>query len=1007
MGEGRPLPDRAIAFGTLLRQHRRDAGLTQEGLAERAGMGARSIRALERGERRAPYHSTVELLESALDLHGEERAAFREAAMFSRHGLTSEAHSKHPEAPGQIIPRYSLSTEVPLVGRDSELRQILNEFDLARGGCRLTLLESQAGGGKTRLLAEAARQIRAKGAITLAGGCYEQEGRVPFGPIHDALLDYIQAQPSTVLRARLSGIEFDIARLLPELRDRMTFPMGLVEGESERPRLFASIAVFIERIAAVQPVLMVLDDLHWADDTTLSLTHYLVRQLKDSHVLLLGAYRDDEMVEASPLAQFAQDADRESRGGRLQLGPLTADDLASLAAERLGGPCTESLLRALHERSGGNPFFLLQMLRLLQQEAALVQSAGGWQMLPGAALKLPSEVRDAIAQRVHKLPAGVRETLTAGAMLGREFSYWSLAAITTMEELTLDRTLDAAVAAHVLAETPDGYVFRHPLLREVIYNEISRQRRARWHARAGLALESLYGSAAPQHASELALHFEGAGERFHAQAVHYLTLAGNAASQALVWQEAREYYTRATDLATSESPATEAEEKLGTVLKTLACYADSLDVLRRAARDYERLGDYDAVVRTLAHEGATYLSSGQVVEGSAHLEHELARMEQLASPQALAMAYGALAGLYHVQSRLVEQRAAAERGAELARQSGDAQTIADAAAVLGLVLTNEGKLEEASVLLAEALAAAEPSGSVATRILVLNNLAWIADVRGETEKSASYLEAAATSAQQYGNLPQLIFILHAQGRHAFWRGDWDTAHHVFEQAAALDAQIGQSWASPYLHLWLGRMSLARGDWDTGIERLRTCLGNAERSADWQVTFQARCVLAEHDLSLGHATRARDDLISLLNTTDSGIEDLGLARSLPLLARAYLGSGDTEMAEATARRAVAIAQKQGYREALMTALQAQGEVLAARGRGAAAEILLTEALQLARAMYFPLHEANIMRSHGELAVRTGNVQEGRREMSEALEIYRRLGARQEIHRTEAAIERLSD
>lgn len=987
----------------MLRQYRRAAGQTQEGLAERAGLASRSIRALERGERRAPYHSTVELLETALELDGDECAAFRRAATTSRApGLTRERRSDLPDVLRQIVPRYALSTDIPLVGRDSELRQILHQFDLAREGCRLLLLESEAGGGKTRLLAEAVHRTRAVGAITLAGGCYEQEGKVPYGPIHDALFDYVHAQPDTVLRGQVSGIEFDVERLVPEMRGRFTSLREVVDGERERLRLFASIAVFIERMAAVQPLLVVLDDLHSADDDTLGLMHYLIRQLKDSPVLVLGAYRDDEMIAGSPLSQFAREADHDPRGSRLQLGPLTAHDLGTLLVERLHGHCTESLVRALHERSGGNPFFSIQMLRLLQQEAALVETPEGWRIASGASVNLPLEVRDTIARRFHGLPTEVRETLTAGAVLGREFSYQSLVAVWPVEEISLDRTLDSAMAVHLLADTQHGYVFRHPLLREVIYNEIPRHRRARWHARTALALEALYGSTAPDHASELALHFAGAGEQFLDRTIHYLTLAGDTASQAFAWDEAREYYRQGAGLATTDAPGAEAEEKLGAVLKTMGRYEDSLDALRRAAHAYEQLGRYDDVVRILAHAGATYLSSGRVVEGTAQLEHELIRMNQLASPQALAMAYGALAGLYHLQSRHTEQRAVAERVAALARESGDVQRIADASAVLGLALINEGNLEEARTLLDEALETTVMAADPGTRILILNNLAWIADVQGETETSAALLHRAATLAKQYDNPAQFIFILHAQGRHAFWRGDWDTAERLFEQAATLDSQAGQSWASPYVRLWLGCMSLARGDWSVGTAQLQACLEIAERNDDSQVTFQARCFLAEHDLSLGHATQARDSLVSLLAANDSGIEDTGLARALPLLARAHLDSGEPETAVAIASRAVAIAQKQGYREALMTALQIQGEVLAARGLESDAETLLAEALHLARTMRFPLHEANILRARGELAARGGHEDQGQQEMRAALEIYRRLGARHEVRRTEGAI-----
>ncbi len=998
----------APSFGELLRQYRRAAGLTQDKLAERAGMAARSIRALEHGERRAPYRVTVEMLAHGLDLTGDERAAFEHAATVSRaQGRGQNVRSVSGNGPRPVVPRYSLPTDVPLVGRDAELQWILRQVERVSEGCRVILLSSEAGGGKTRLLAEVVERTRIAGVMTLAGGCYEQEGRLPYGPIHDALLDYIRTQSDTVLGEQLDGIEEDIARLFPDLRGRFAPAMQATgDGESERLRLFRAIAVFMERIALTHPVLVVLDDLQSADDATLALLHYLIRHLRDYPVLIIGGYREDEIVKGASLDQFSHEVDQAPSGSSIHLAPLTISDLHSLLIERLQGHCAESLVRALHSRSEGNPFFALQMLRLLEQEAVLIEGPEGWQMVPGGSVDLPMEVRDTIARRFHALSAEVRETLTAAAMLGREFSYRALAAIWPVDEIVLDRTLDTAVTAYLLIETPDGYVFRHPLLREVICNEIPVQRRPRWHARIGVALESLYSQAASAHASELALHFEGAGEEFRGQAIHYLTLAGDISARAFSWSEAEKYYRRAAALATADIDAVDAEEKLGRVLKTMGRYDESLDALGRAADSYERLERYDDVVRTLAHTGATYLSSGRAVEGTAHLEHELLRLEDLASSISLAMAYGSLAGLYHVQSRHAEQRAIAERVVALAGHSGDQRTIADASAVLGLALINEGNLEEARSLLSDAMKATETEVDLSTGILILNNLAWIADVRGEAENSAAYLKQAASLADRHGNTAQIIFILHAQGRHAFRHGNWTAADALFAQALALDMQVGPSWASPYVRLWLGRLALARGDWDAGTAELRECVEIAERNGDNQVIFQAQCFLAGHDLALDHPIQARDTLISLLAQTDSGIEDIGLARALPILAVAHLRNGERAAAESTARRAVTIARKQGFREALMTALEVQGKVLAAQGHEPEAEGSLEEALHLARVMQFPLDEANILRARAEVATRLGRQDRAREETCEALNIYRRLGARYEVQRTERNIEALA-
>jgi predicted ATPase len=349
--------------------------------------------------------------------------------------------------------------------------------------------------GKTRLLAEIAKRAREAGMLTLAGGSYEQEGKLPYGPIHDALLDYIRAQPEEVLNIQLEGLIAELARIIPELRAHIPDigepPMS--DPESQRLRLFSTVAQVLEHISQDSPLVLLLDDLHWADEATLQLLHFLLRQPVLSRVLMVGAYRREEVAEETALAQLTGEVERAPLTKTLTPSPLKEAELAALISERLGRSCSEDLVSTLHERSAGNPFFAVQMLRLLQQEGRLVETEAGWKLAGGTAVELPTEIRKTIARRLRGLPMEGREALTLGAVLGREFGHVQLEALWEGNERSLFAALDTALTAQVLTETEEGHAFAHPLLWEVVHDRVPAGRRMRLHQKAGLELEMLYG----------------------------------------------------------------------------------------------------------------------------------------------------------------------------------------------------------------------------------------------------------------------------------------------------------------------------------------------------------------------------------------------------------------------------------------------------------------------------------------------------------------------------------
>lgn len=619
-----------------------------------------------------------------------------------------------------VIPSYPLRTIIPLLGRDAELQEITALLpDTATQSRNLVLVAAEAGVGKTRLLAEVADRARLAGVLTLAGGCYEREGRLPYGPIHDALLDYVRAQPEIVLRMQLDGLLPELVRIVPELRAKVGDVGEAAEGEPEslRLQLFSTVAQALDRIAHDRPLLLALDDLHWADDASTQLLHFLVRQPRLERLLVLGAYRQEEVEQESPLGDLLVELEREEALPikRLALTPLREADLARLLEQRLDGPCAPGLVQTLYGRSEGNPFFALQMLRLLEEEGRLVGIEKGWDLAAGAGgMPLPPQVRDTVTRRLRHLGAEEREALASGAVLGREFAYPALEAMWEGGESALFRALEAARDAYLLGETETGYAFRHPILREVVYDRLSAEHKRHLHERAGQALEVTYGSGR-ERSAELAWHFlQGRDRR---RALPYATVAADQAEEAFAHVEAERHYRVALELARELGDGAAVRrtlERLGDVLKTVGRYDEALEVLERAAEGYTVVHDLEGERRAVAHIGQVHYRRGTLEEGAARIRRALQSLDDDVPSHGLAVLYLALAILLFRSGRYVEQLEAAETAAEVAQEIGDKGVLAEARLLRAYSLPWTGRQIDFKGALEEVIRLAEEIGDQTT-----------------------------------------------------------------------------------------------------------------------------------------------------------------------------------------------------------------------------------------------------------------------------------------------------
>ncbi len=448
---------------------------------------------------------------------------------------------------------------VPIVGREAELDVVAESARrvIEGQGREVLLVSGEAGLGKTTLVAEAARSAFATGACVLAAHC-EEDLTSPYQLFADTIGHYVTHCAEDELRAHVEAQGSELARLVPALATRIPDlpPSKATDSDSERYLLFAAVVGLLSQASAKQPIVLVLDDLQWADAGSLELLGHLIASDQPMAVLVLGTYRDTELSHSHPLLNTLAALQRQVNVTRLELTGLSSMAVVALMESIAGYALDEagiSLAQAVYRETDGNPFFVSEVLRNLFETGAIYRdSTGRWEAIDKIEdMGLPVSVREVIGARIGRLGVAGR-ILSTAAVIGRDFDIDLLALAADLPEDELLDLLDHAAAAALVREgrgRPGQYTFAHALIQHTLYEELGPTRRARAHRRVGEALEQLCGTRPGTRVGELARHwFNGGQPGDWTKALEYSRQAGDAALAALAPADALRYYTQALDL---------------------------------------------------------------------------------------------------------------------------------------------------------------------------------------------------------------------------------------------------------------------------------------------------------------------------------------------------------------------------------------------------------------------------------------------------------------------------
>ena len=857
-----------------------------------------------------------------------------------------------------------LTSETPLVGREQELELLKAAYSAAASGegGKVVMISGEQGIGKTRLAQELGKYVEHQGGLFLQGRWAAWEG-APYGATVETLRRGLRQLDPEEVAAVVGPYGQDLARLFPEL---VQHPAGrpddtLLSPEEQQLRLYEGVSSIIQNLSRKQPLVMFLDDLHLAQQMRLVL--HISRRLEEYRLLIVYAYRDDELIERPVLVAGRNELVRSRLVTDIRLAPLTQAETGRIIAHAFGEAAAAQLQAPIYAINKGNPFFVEEMLRSMVENSAVRWMQDRWEVLDTTRVGIPESVKRLVQERVARLGEEVVAMLQQAALLGQEFSFAALSLMTDQPEDRLVAMLDQAMAAGFLVDrtitaTEEQYCFREEHIQDVLYQSIPAARRRRYHLQAGQALNTLY----PYRLDELAYHFTHGSDATLGATYSYQ--AAERASSLFHWGRAIPFYQDALDLWEElgghvEERAAVAEE-LGD-----ACYKSGIEAqravgyLQQGLRFNEELGNLHKVATLHSQLGREYMHGGNlaVQDMALALEHfhrakNILDRESEDVPHGMVYCGLAMAHLDHLD--LTEAVSWARQAVELGERLDAPAVVANAFAPLGSAMGFSA--------IGQALEALERGWQASFD----NKLGFQADLSracgartlGVTLKDPraglGWVERGPDYHTTYSlfDIPSHLVALHAL------KGELEEANRILSELQSRMRGLGQHTFG----LWpdeLGLYWIRQGEWEQAEAQLSEAFAWAVKSENHMVEAATAEKLGEVYLALHQDSQAEHFLLhalGLIRGSASVVSELALVSHFCQL---YLRTGRLGMASQHLMQAQNIAGDSTDWGGLKGDLRlAEGLVFAELGNWGDAERVFQQAVQVYQEHLLPWDEARV-------------------------------------------------
>lgn len=893
----------------------------------------------------------------------------------------------------------------------SMLSATLEEAETGAG--KAVFLSGEGGIGKTRIAAAAAEDAARNRWNVVVGRAYAVETGIPYALFSDALLPSLKKLEPSTLSVLSRGGAAELAYLFPALgttSERERVAAGS-DASDLKARLLWNFSQFLGRYAAKQPLCIVLENLQWADASSLELLHFVARQLSSQRIALIATYNDTEGEPNSILRTTEQSLIRLGAASHCQITPLTQPEVAEILEAAFGAESASirPFTALLYGWTRGNPFFVEETLKSLIESGALHYDDGRWSGWEVESLQLPRTIRDAVAGRLARLTKEAREIANLAAVIGTSVTFERLHAVSTIGETQLVSSLDELAAQRILEERDSaagtGYDFTHPILQQVTYNALGGARASLLHATVGEALESFYGNRALAHAGELALHFSRA-HTFAPKAIRYLNEAGRSALESYANREAAANLESALELTqTSGEDAPERDE-----------------IIRNLARARQRLGDYDGAIElwSIAREAAV---EGGDLPALAFIEHRMGlacywsgrhdealthyaeglRAGQGSANEILVRLHLAKGICLQDLGRLDAAKAEVEVALAAAEHAGDQQLLGRAHRALLLLYAWTGPGSVAREHGERAMALAESSGDLMLGWTAHWGMGLLAGLTSDAKGVAAHIVECERLEEQLRSPLLPLWTAELSIQYASGVGDWDAGIATGERTIALAQALGQRMLLPRLLVWTGLIYLWRGDLTrskTYFDRAWELSGASSETlghADVPTVVPAHLGMAAYHLETdNYAEAIRIGEAGLAIADRSGYVAWSLQWLLPVVGEAALWSREFERARKHSDRMRRDAMRLSNRAGLAIADACDGMLLLFRDEDySGSQPLLRASIAGLDAIPFPDTAARVRRVLA-LALRdSGDREEAAKELRKAHDAFSRLGAAGEL------------
>ena len=934
------------------------------------------------------------------------------------------------------LPPITSQTELPLVGRRADLAVLRLALDDAiEGRGQAIFIAGESGVGKTRLVQSVSREALRRDMMVASGGAYAAETGIPYGMIADALVPALRDLPAGTLSLLARGAEGELRTILHGLSiERKSVDTPSQDDGDRKARLFWNFAQFMARLAERQPLLLVLENAQWGDPSSMELVHFAVRQLRTSPVLVIVTYADDEQEVPVHLRTVERSLVARGEASVRGLAPLTRHDVLEILHTlfALTGESATRLSERLHERSRGNPLFIDQLIRHLVESGRLWQEGDRWMVADFDDVGLPSTIREALQARLGEVEPGARRVAEVAAVIGVRAALPLLQAVAVFEARPFADAIDVLCARRVLREIGEGgvphYEFVHPLLQMTTLAGLSSARRRALHLATAAEMERGLGSAALDHASEIARHLvEGDVLGGDVRALRYVTAAGRQALDRHADAEALRLLADALAISDRLEPAERDANAYRVLLDELARARQragdrdgALALWHRALELADVAGDALTRTRLLRRVGLGLAFAGRPADGLRYLDDSEAAATAIDRVDLVLGVRVAKASLLHALGRIDEAKAAVEEVLPIAERTADHALLARVHRALMQLYGWTGQAGVARSHGNAALAHATASGDSALAWSAHWGMAVLEGLVGNSEAVGTHRREAERLAIELRSPLMQVQTAEIAIEHASGVGEWNEGIARAERAIPIARAIAPATLLPRLLVWTGLILVARDELSRAHELLEEAwrLSRAEEVVtavregrtpvagevhtvilahtgmaaywlavgDWHKALQAGergLALADH---FGYVVWAIHRLLPLVIEAGLWLQKFTLVRrmSARLREQSLLVNHRLGLAWATAAEALRLRFEENHPDTVRALLQAADEL---------------------EGIPFPFHGARLRRNAAQVMTIDGDIEGARRELRRAHDVFARLGAEYELRGTRSEMRTL--